>query len=375
MDQINLSNCNLDNKGANQIAFLMHKYKESEFVDKVMEQFGVELLLKTKNNGLISNVLLHYIKTSSTHMINNLINKINDMSFKLMKRDYLNLICYFYSSNYIRAKTIFEENILVKYTCSTESILQEKDISFILENNLIKLLPYLTGLFIETENTMYPMINPNCVKLSKINIGNELDSYLLNKIENDLGTYSIYLNKFYSQIKLEFKAIIDAGNILHGRNGKITNESLTDLENIINQTKIHIGEPLVIIHRRHFKNEKLNNIFLRTNTSFYKTPYNFNDDIFIMWFFVKSHCKLYIISNDKYRDHIFKFETSTKTLIKLNQLYMCQFANIIKQQTLSYNLMPTQIQTPLSWSICIQYIDEIIYIPHVSGNFVIIHVG
>lgn len=374
MNQINLSNYKLDNRGANQLAYLMYKYKEPEFVDKVMDQFGVELLLKTKNNGLISNVILHYIKKSSTHMINNLIINHND-DFKLMKRDYLNLICYFYLSDYNRAKTIFEENILVKRTCTTESILQEKDIDFILTNNLVKLLPYLTGLFIETDNNTYHKVNPNSIKLNKINIGDDLNSYLLNKIESDLHTYSHHINKFYSQTNIKFKAIIDACNILHGRNGVITNESLTDLENIINQTKIHIGEPLVIIHCRHFKNCKLNDVFLRTNTTFYKTPYNFNDDIFIMWFFVKAYCNLYIISNDKYRDHIFKFETSTKSLIKLNQFYMCQFANIIKQQTLSYNLIQMQIQTPLYWSICIQYIDGIVYIPHISGYFVIISVG
>ena len=346
-----------------------------EFVEKILAQFGVELLVKTKNNGLISNLLLYYISISSTSTIDIILDKINQTDFKLMKRDFLNLICYFYPSDYSRAKTIFEENILVKCTGTTESILQEKDINFILTNNLIKLLPSLQGLFIETDNTVYPMVNPNFIKLNKISIDNSLNSYLLSKIENELEKYLVPVGKFYSQTKTEFKAIIDAGNILHGRNGIITDESLIDLENIINQTKITIGEPLVIIHCRHFKNKNINNIFLRTNTTFYKTPYNFNDDIFIMWFFVKSNCNMYIISNDKYRDHIFKFETSTKKSININQFYLCQFANIIKQQILNYNLVLKQIQSPLSWSTCIQYIDQVVYVPHVSGNFVIVPIN
>ena len=369
-NQIDLNNYTLDNRGVNQLAFLIYKYKDSEFTDKILKQFGIESLLKTKNSGLISNILLYLINISSTDMINYLINHINKTDFKLMKRDYLNLICYFYTNNFNYAKIFFEENILLKCTSIGESILLEKDIDFILSNNLIKLLPYLQGLFIETENNTYPTINPTMIKLKKINIDIILESYLLTKIENELNTQLLSVNNFYLKTKVKFKAIIDAGNILHGRNGIITKESLLDLENIINQTKINIGNPLIIIHCRHFKNKNINNIFLRTNTIFYKTPYNFNDDIFIMWFFVKLHCDPYIISNDKFRDHIFKFNTS----IKSNQFYMCQFTNIIKQQTLNYNLILKQIQFPLSWSNCIQYIDGIIYIPHISGDFVFISI-
>jgi hypothetical protein len=286
-------------------------------------------------------------------------------NFKLMKRDYLNLICYYYNNNYEQAEIIFKQNIL------PEGNLQLKDIDFILENKLIKLLPYLDKLFIESNDNIYSQVKPQSEILNKVNIKQNFILSLLEKIELEFHIIiKNNINQFYKNLKKDYNVIIDAGNILFGRNGIITKNSLIDLENIIIKTKNTIGEPLIIIHQRHFKNNKIIDIFLRTNTTYYKTIYNLNDDLFILWFFLKSNCATYIISNDKYRDHIFKY----KSLSNKNEFSICEFKNIIKQQTLEFNLITMEIQQILPWSLCIQYIDSVVYIPHISGNFISVNI-
>ena len=58
--------------------------------------------------------------------------------------------------------------------------------------------------------------------------------------------------------------------------------------------------------------------------------------------------KCFIISNDKYRDHIFNFNISEK------------FKNIITQQTINYE---NKINDYPKFSNCIQVIDDVIFIP------------
>jgi hypothetical protein len=363
MEKIDVTMYKLDKHGINNISYLLYNYLDNcDFVDRIIKHYSIELLIKTKNNGLISNILLYHIKILDNDMINKLLIIISELdNFKLMKRDYLNLICYYYNNNYEHAVLLFKQNVLL------EGNLQLKDIEFILENKLIKLLYYLDKLFIESNYNINSLVKPHPYLLNKINIKQNLILSILEKIELEFSIIIINnINKFYTNLKKVFNVIIDAGNILFGRNGIITNNSLIDLENIIIKTKKTIGEPLIIIHQKHLKKNKIVDIFLRTNTEYYKTPYNLNDDLFILWFFLKSNCESHIISNDKYRDHIFKY----KSLSNKNDFSICEFKNIIKQQTLEFNLINMDIQQILPWSRCIQYIDSVVYIPHISGNFI-----
>lgn len=373
MNQNILLKYTLDTKGANKLAHEIYKnLKEPGFVDKVLELFSLNLLVKTKNSGLISNILTWFISTGNNLMINQLISEVNQISnFKLMKRDYMNLVCYFYHTDYPKAQMYFETEIICKKTNANTSIIQTKDIDFILSNRLNKMLKYLSGLFIcSSSNFANPIVQADG-NFKKFTIKPELEKYLLEKITNSMESYSKTCEKFYAQNKKNYYAIIDAGNVLHGRKGKITSESIADLEQIIITTKKQIGEPLIVVHKKHIKSyEKLQEVFIRTNSTYFLTPYNFNDDIFIMWFFVKSGCSAYIISNDKYRDHIFTYQSSLKIYFKDNDASMCEFSNVIKEQTIGYQLEPCQIESPLVYSNCIQIIGNYAYVPHIFGGFV-----
>ena len=382
MDQINpvnYDNYKLDIKSTNKLAFELHQnLRVPSFVDNVLEKFGLDLLIKTRNSGLISNIIYYFIETENTHMINQLIFSVDTITnFKLMKRDYMGLINYFYKLDYLRTEMYFIKHILCIKSDLNTSILQLTDINFILKNKLYKLLPHLSGLFITTdyENPIVPGPVPTDTQLKKFSIKPELQTYLLEQIQNHMGQYINVANNFHIKNTGKFCTIIDAGNVLHARNGKITHESINDLNNIIGKTRETIGEPIIIIHKRHFKlNPQLVDLFIKTNTTYFQTPYNFNDDIFIMWFFVKSSCLVNIVSNDKYRDHIFNYQSSKKAKGKTDDFSMCEFSNVLTEQTLAYQLNLLEIQKVLPYSRCIQLINNFVYIPHISKGFIKIQV-
>ena len=191
---------------------------------------------------------------------------------------------------------------------------------------------------------------------------NDLSNLLENNAKNILEQF------IKSQIK-QFDAIIDGGNIIHARQGTINQYSLIDLENIISNIKKTIGNPLLVIHRRHLKTfpDLINKLKLM-NVSYYLTPYNMNDDFYILWFFLKMNTNAFIISNDKYRDHIFKFETSKKNIIY--QYNLSQFNYILHQQTLDFDINTGYIKPKPTYSRCIQLKDGKIYVPHQNGNFI-----
>lgn len=366
-------NYKLNASGVKQIAHLLHEHSDNyEFINNVINYYGLEALLNTKNNGLISNILSFYMNTKNDIILGQIIPYITQLNnFKLMKRDYMNFINYYYINNYSQAEILFTQYILNKLDTNLE--LQMKDINFILNNKLFKLLPYLIDLFIVVDNSEFPLMDPNNINLNKININSQLLMILLNKIEIEFNEIMLkQLMTFHTKLN-NIKVIIDAGNILHNRQGVIIQQSFIDLENIIINTIINIGIPIIIIHIKHLKTyPELINIFTRTGVQYFKTPYNINDDYFILWFFLKYNCETYIISNDKYRDHIFKFNTVSKNQSNIpnNDLNIFQFKNIIKQQTLQYNTNTNEIQKPTNWSLCIQLINNHIYIPHTSGNFI-----
>ncbi len=372
MDQIsnsNYDNYKLDTRGANRLAYDLHKnLMEPGFVDNILETIGLDLLLKTRNSGLISNIINYFVETANTQMINYLETKIVSIgNIKLMKRDYMCLIKYFYIQDYSRSQMYWVNNILEVKTNTNTSILQLKDINFILENKLYKLLEYLSGLFVVSDYSQLTCLTTPNAQFKKFSIKPELQSYLISQLENHMGNYVKVANNFYSSQMKNQTVIIDAGNVLHGRNGKVTLESIQDLFNIIDQTRKTVGEPIVVIHKRHGKTyPELFELLVKSNVKYFQTPYNFNDDIFIMWFFTKSAGTLNILSNDKYRDHIYNYQSS----IKSDDFFISEFANILTEQTLSYQLSSLEIQQSLPYSFCIQVIDSHVFVPHISGKFI-----
>lgn len=75
-------------------------------VNQLVSRFSLEKLIETKNNGLISNLLIYFISINNSKRIDEIVKLVNIYEFNMMKRDYLNLAKYFYS---------IDINISIKY--------------------------------------------------------------------------------------------------------------------------------------------------------------------------------------------------------------------------------------------------------------------
>ena len=351
---IRLDDYSLVGKKANNIGFLLYKsLNNNNIIEQIIEHFGLDALLETKLNGIISNILIYLINIDNELLIKHILEKSI-----LMKRDYLNIINYYWNKNRPHAIDIFESNKLGLYC-------ESKDIIFIINHNMVELLDKLIGLFIELDHKdIFDFLKINIMKLKDYKLFNACP-IMCNDIIKMITIPQLKTLSFTFD-KLNIGAIIDAGNIIHCRKGKFSYQSIIDLNKIINATRYLIGEPLIIIHKKHFKNTpKMLELFDLNKVTYYATPYNIDDDIFIMWFFLKLQAKCFIISNDKYRDHIFKLN------IQSHSNSLVQFKNIIKQQTLNYvidNDYHNMIAPKPLYSKCIQRINDTIYIPTIDNN-------
>ena len=352
-------------KNINQLGFFLHKLDQPEQFEQLIDHFGLDELLKTKNNGIVSNILTHYIKINDDSKITLLIQTVLLLNgFELMKRDYLNLIKYYYATQMEKALDIFDNKICCLSNPNTQSIFLSKDIDCILENNWIEIIKRLDGLFIEATINCINQYIPSVLNLKKYQPTQKIIMYINHVINMTIETHQQTLETFWSTID-KVDTIIDAGNVIYSRRGSISTTSLDDLINIAHQTQ----NPLIVIHRRHVKTiNHLEATLKKMKLNYWMTPYGINDDLFIMWFFLRTNMNATIVSNDNFRDHIFNFETINK---KNNfDLNWSQFKNIICQQTLKYNIHINKINNPPIYSKCIQHDDSYIYIPHISGNFV-----
>lgn len=334
-----------DKKNNDKMAFLLHKSAtENNFIlfNSIIELYTLKLLLDTQHNGIISKLLEFFIHNSDNNNINYIVETCNNI---LMKRDYFHLICYYYNTNINIAMDIFENKI--------SGQILSKDINYILENKLYKLLTKMEGTFVKTSYKHNIIPNKNLLKL--FTLPYDIINSILQEVENE--------TKFkINNINNNIMAIIDGGSVIHSNSGIITNNSINDLINIIIMTKETIGMPIVIIHKRHLKTipmllQKLKEL----DVLYHFTPPNINDDLFIINYFLALKTKAFIITNDKFRDHIFKYEKSNK---ESNKEY---FKYIIQQQTLNFSCSLNKIQEKPTYSLCIQIIDNDIYIPSIDG--------
>lgn len=269
-------------------------------IEQIININGLDNLLL--HNGCLSNILLFYINDNNNDKIEYILQKNN-----LMKRDYLNICKYFYNKDYIKSLSIFRK---INY-----NNLEMKDINFIINNSLIKLLYELEELFICTT------IETNITILDNIKLKiNNID--LINNIEQNIKMN--ILNKL-NKLNYNYDFIIDAGNILHSFQGSINENSINGLIKILNTCSSNI---LIIIHNKHFKNELIKNIIIKYN--YFLTPYNNNDDLYILWFFFKQNAS--IITNDKFKDHNYNLKFGYNYNILLQ--YIINYTN---KYELKYN--------------------------------------
>jgi len=309
---------------------LSNLLKENNFdeIGKIFTE-NEEILKTTQNKGLITILLRYSIRTNNYDMIVSLIPKLS------MKRDYFELMIYF--KNEEINSELFKNNI------NFDSILPD-DIKFIIDNKMNYLLKYLEGKFIKVEyytQGYYPDSNLKKFYFDKSEKYFDLICAKINPIDKE---------RILTKLNTYYDVIIDAGNVLHSRDGNV---NIDDLETVVNS----FSNPLIIIHQRHLENKIIWKI-LKNNNHFI-TPANYNDDLFILLSYlkktiIKTPCK--IITNDKYTDHTFdnndfRFHVNDDSINYINNKGVITFNKIY------------------SFSHCIQVIENDVYIPTDNGFF------
>jgi hypothetical protein len=292
-----------------KLSYQIYILLQDEKYDEIGELIH-DINLNNNNSGIISNVLLYYIKVKNTNKINEMLN------YSLKKRDYLNICEYFYDSKGVE---IFE-TILDKFDWET------KDIDYMIENKLYKLLYCMKNIYVETSFSS----NSNYVGEYNKNIKdvNEIYSYLLNKNMN-----------MKNDINKKYDIIIDGCNLIFSSKVYTPMELINKYLSLLNGYSV-----LLVIHKRHRK--KLCDI----NVDIYYTEYKMNDDLFIL----KYYCLLedsFILTNDEFNDHLHGMRKQTK--------------DILHDKCIRYNNFI--IYFPIN-SKCIQIKNSAIYIPVKKTN-------
>tara|TARA_B110000037_G_C17108492_1_gene500861 strand:- start:1457 stop:2479 length:1023 start_codon:yes stop_codon:yes gene_type:complete len=204
-------------------------------------------------------------------------------------------------------------NIYKKFDLTNDDIKDffNKNINYDL---LFDIISY-KGILLETNNiNNYDYeINDICPKCGIKLIKKELNNQSLNKMINVIE--STKFNKYKKKYKLfllnsDYNIIIDGANILYSYNGNICNKSIKKLENLYNECILMNLKPLIIAHKRHKK------ILNKFKFDIYYTPYNINDDLFIIYGSLLNN--LMILTNDKFRDHIYHFKNNNILSVDLN---------------------------------------------------------
>ena len=88
--------------------------------------------------------------------------------------------------------------------------------------------------------------------------------------------------------------------------------------------------------------------------------------MYILWFFIKTNFKSFIVSNDKFDDFINNLNINNI----LNKNDLIKFNFILKQQILNYSLKNNFLKEIPLYSNCIQIVNNIIYIPHINNKII-----
>jgi hypothetical protein len=290
----------------------------------IFNKYEISILIDTKNKGLISLILQYGISTCNNEIISLI------EPYLSMKRDFLNLIVY-YKKDKIRCIKIFK-NI------NLETFLQ-KDLEFLIENELYFLLPYLEGLFLKLDIEGSDIYNS---KLKKFKLENT-DKYIEHfkkKISHKT------LKEFNDVISNHYDYIIDAGNILFSRTGLIGRHSIKDLQTVVTA----FPNSLIIIHKRHLENKYIFDIV--KDKLYYATPQYMNDDLYTILAFLNRQVN--IITNDAFKDHSID---DNYLRFHINDV-LVKYTNIKGE----FNF-----DTIRKYTQCIQVIDNYVYIPSKKG--------
>lgn len=308
---------------------------------------------------------------------------IND----LKQNDNLN----YYDENFIYK--LYIDEIIDKF----ELDLNDLNVILSLKNRSIKiqLLNYMINMPFQYSNdsNKYIKLVPELenIKLYKYTLCENKQLQIQNHIFNlfsskfDNNNKNKYVKWLSSN---EYDIILDGANILYFHDLKITLDSYIRLDNMINCLNVNGNKILLILHKKYLninvikqkykinitniintwqdnKDEK-DGLFDNKKCLIFETDYGLNDDLFILLASLQNKPK-YIVTNDKFRDHIYKLSKDKN----LNLIIKQWFNDYTLNYKYNYNLIPI-IDKPLNYSKIIQKIDDNILIPTINNDWIIL---
>ena len=342
---------------------LIENNKLSQAEKIIFEIFDHKLKFNEKEyRGFVSLVLKYYIMIQDDIKIDNI---FQDNKDSLMKRDILTYCNYYYYSNYEKALMSFiylNQNYLI----------DASNLSYLIENKMFKFLSFLDGKYIKlSKNYDLPELRDTSL-VEKYRFDKDITHAILSKL-------NIYQKNFFDFLDTvrKFdgkKIIIDGGNILFAYSGKINKKGYELLLKLIKYFWTINIIPILIIHNRHLKSKKTNQIIKiiseiqKCNKNFiFETPFNENDDLYILYssLFLQSN----ILSNDNYKDHIYNFKNNKNRLE--DNLYQVYIESLVCNYTLTDKFCNIRKLELIDKSLCIQVNQNNILIPTVNDNFLI----
>jgi len=287
-----------------------------------------------------------------------------------MTRDYLVWMA-FYQDKIGENIQIFREKVnLDKF--------EEKNINFIIENNITYLLPLLEGRFIklETKEKLIPgssisglrqlyIPNPQyyidkiCDYTSEIGTGRDKDKLFTIECSPSQKTARRKLQTILESDN-DYDIIIDGGNLMHHVRGN------QNVQNIVvafeELTKLGF-RPLVILYHKHTRDKSIVGELTRNRIKYIGTPGANDDDIFTLLAFLNNSKKnrpCHILTNDKYKKWFAIYKHTEQGQEK-------HFEGFVNDALLEYNIAANgniTISTPiLRYSQCIQVVDSNVCLP------------
>jgi hypothetical protein len=286
-----------------------------------------------------------------------------------MTRDYLVWMAYYHDK--------IPQNIqLFKEKVNLDNF-EQKNIEFIIENNIIYLLPLLEGRFIKLDTKEKLIPGSSISGLRQLYIPNP--QYYIDKIcdytseigtgrdKDKLFTIECSASQKKDRRKLQtilesdndYDVIIDGGNLMHVGGGKNVQNIVVAFKEL---TKLGF-RPLVILYHKHTRDSSIVGELNRNRIKFIGTPGSNDDDIFTLLAFLnnsKKNKSCYILTNDKYKKWFAIYKHTEQGQEK-------HFEGFVNDTLLEYNIAPNgsiTISTPiLPYSQCIQVVDSNVCLP------------
>jgi hypothetical protein len=362
------------NRLCNNIRTLITK-KEFQEVSSIINESSYEYLINLNNFGMNHLMVEYYLTIEDYTNFTKLFQSLVD-SGKIKKRNILLYVNHLISLDKIEdAFAIFRELLVGKFPITSSNL--EFICSYQVGHSLLEF--YQKSLVkIQQPSSLpsYPVVNNCCSNCNQPLIKIDFDQNEKKQIANLLQklikpkVFKKYVNKLSGKT---YQIVIDGANVLYYGQGKIDRKSYHKLIQLIDYLTENVtSEVLLVLHKRHFRNEmvkKYGDLIseIKLKCEILATPPGHNDDWYIILASLLKNAE--IVTNDKFRDHEFQLKSSDQSELVLQKSLI---ANLVDDKTRNYSFINDDIflESKKHYSNRIQNINDLWHVPCTDESFV-----